>query len=176
MTFIFPNKWTHLECTVTCKSQVLSVLCPHSEFCLSELSPLYALPIRNKQTDGGPNFSTEKSVDYCRAAISTHRTENDRNVIWRKINIHKADEEDRNKKKGLWGWTETCDEEGLCELDGTVDIGGILYLNTKINPAMKLTGTTPNLEYTQYSAESEHLNNMMVIPLQTNATGTMKIH
>lgn len=80
------------------------------------------------------------------------------------------------KKKGLWGWTETCDEEGLCELDGTVDIGGILYLNTKINPAMKLTGTTPNLEYTQYSAESEHLNNMMVIPLQTNATGTMKIH
>lgn len=48
MTFIFLIKLTHLEYIVTCKSQVLSVFGPHSEFCLSELSPLYAFPIRNK--------------------------------------------------------------------------------------------------------------------------------
>ncbi|TMS13341.1 hepatic nuclear factor 4, beta isoform X1 [Larimichthys crocea] len=35
---------------------------------------------------------------------------------------------------------------------------------------MKLNGTILKVEYTHGNADSEHLNNMMVIPLQTNAT------
>lgn len=38
---------------------------------------------------------------------------------------------------------------------------------------MRLTGTILKLEYTHYSADNKHLNDMMVIPLQTNATGMM---
>lgn len=38
---------------------------------------------------------------------------------------------------------------------------------------MKLNGTILKVEYTHGNADSEHLNNMMVIPLQTNATGMM---
>ncbi|XP_035802484.2 hepatic nuclear factor 4, beta [Amphiprion ocellaris] len=35
---------------------------------------------------------------------------------------------------------------------------------------MKLTGTILKLEYTHYSTDREHLNNMMLIPLQTDTT------
>lgn len=43
-------------------SQVLSVFGAHAGSCLSvsELSPLYTLLIRNKQTDSGPNFIAVK--------------------------------------------------------------------------------------------------------------------
>lgn len=47
---------------------------------------------------------------------------------------------------------------------------------SKNNLTMKLTGTILKLEYTHYSTDNEHLNDMMVIPLHTNATGMMIIY
>lgn len=38
---------------------------------------------------------------------------------------------------------------------------------------MKLPGTIIKLEYTLGSTDSEHLDNMMVIPLQINTAGMM---
>lgn len=71
MTFIFLIKWTSHEYIWSCKSHAFptGLIChgPHSEFCffsfefflsVSDLSPLYALPIRTRQTDSGPNFSS----------------------------------------------------------------------------------------------------------------------
>lgn len=94
-----------------------SIFSPGSEFCLSvcELSPLYALLIRNKQTDSGPNFPSHNWSGPSLSSLATHHTRRSsthREQI-KKTNP-KADTKFKKGKENYWvhAW-DNCEKEEL---------------------------------------------------------------
>lgn len=69
-----PNKMNKSQ--IKCGTSSFWIFGPHCEFCLSvrELSPLYALLIRNKQADSASNFTSHKWHAPSLRSLVTHHT------------------------------------------------------------------------------------------------------